>query len=98
MIRKTKKIFSSEEIATIRYHMVKNNIHLYNKKSIMRTVVGSVMIGVGLVTFLVPFTTIPLCIGGGVLVGYDVKALISRVRLEGKLYKLRCFKWLGVWR
>lgn len=95
--RDKKQRLSSLDIITARHYMSKD-ISTYNKRSLARTVGGVVLIGVGVGTFLIPFTTIPLCVAGAVLIGYDLKALIVRYKYEKNLIKLRCLMRLGVWR
>ena len=78
-----------EDVITTRYHMRKHGIVTYDNKSIIRTLVGVCMVGVGVATLFIPFTTIPLCMGGAGLIGYDLRALLHRVRYESHLIKIR---------
>ena len=78
---KNKKL-SHEDIIEAKYHMRNNNISTYTKRSLVRGVCGVVCIVAGVSTFLVPCTTIPLCILGAGLLGYDMKALIIKVSYE----------------
>ena len=88
-----KKKATHEDIACTRYHMRKNGIETYDKKSMVRSVIGGSMIVVGLTTFLVPFTTIPLCMCGAGLIGYDLRRLIKKVKYEYHLLKVRLLAW-----
>ena len=74
MKNKKKQKLSHTDIIFSRWHMKKAGIEPYNKRSIVRTSLGVALIGTGLVTFFVPFTTIPLCMAGAVMIGYDLKA------------------------
>lgn len=81
---------SSTERIVCRYYMSKD-IETYNKISIARGGLGVVCVAVGVVTWVIPFTTIPLLLLGGVLLGYDMKGFIRRVRYEAHLIKVRAF-------
>ena len=96
MRKQTTKKLSHEDIISARHGMSKD-IDTYNKRSMVRTLGGVVLIGAGISTYMIPFTTAPLCIAGAGLIGYDVKALLYRYRYERHLVKLRCLKFLGVW-
>ena len=87
--QKDNKKPTHEDIVCMRYHMRMQGITTYTKKSIIRTLIGGGMIIVGLATFLIPFTTIPLCVGGAGLIGYDMRALIHKIRYESHLIKIR---------
>ena len=76
-----------EDIITSRYYM-SEDIETYTKRSIIRCVFGGVCVVVGVSTWFIPFTTIPLLLLGGVMMGYDMKALIRRVRYEVRLKKM----------
>jgi len=88
-----KKKATPEEVVCARYHMKKYGIATYDNKSIIRTCVGVCMVVVGIATFLVPCTTIPLCVGGVGLIGYDLRALLQKVRYESHLVKMRLLLW-----
>lgn len=90
---KKKKRTTPEDIACARYHMRKNGIGTYDKKSMVRSVIGGSMIIIGLATLPIPCTTIPLCICGSGLIGYDLRRLIKKVRYESHLLKVRLFAW-----
>ncbi len=90
MVNKTKKEgLTALDISCARYHMKKAGIETYNKKSIMRMLIGGSMIVMGLVTFFVPFTTLPLCMCGAGLIGYDLKSLLKKIKYENHLLRLR---------
>ena len=82
-----------EDVVYTRYHMRRQGIATYDKKSIIRTCVGVCMIACGAATFFVPFTTIPLCVGGAGLIRYDMRALFHRVEYESHLAKVRLLAW-----
>ena len=82
-----------EDVICARYHMRRQGIATYNNKSIIRTCVGVCMVGVGVATLFIPFTTIPLCMGGAGLIGYDLRALLQRVRYESHRIKVRLLLW-----
>ncbi len=54
-------------------------------------VLGGCLIGLGLVTWFIPFTTIPLLIAGFLLIGLSKQELMEKIRKKFKLmlYKLR---------
>ena len=85
-----KKRMTPADIICIRYHMRRQGIATYDNKSIARTIIGVGMITVGIVTIPIPCTTIPLCMGGCVLVGYDLRTLIQRIKYEVHRLKVGC--------
>ena len=68
------KRLTPTQVISIRKHMSKD-ITTYTPISIMRIIAGVGCITAGLVTWFVPMTTLPLLTAGGVLLGYDCKAL-----------------------
>ena len=82
-----------EDVVTTRYHMRKHGIATYDKKSIIRTCAGVCMVGVGVATLFIPFTTIPLCVGGAGLIGYDMRALLKKAKYESHRIKVRLLLW-----
>ena len=54
-------------------------------------VLGGCLIGLGLVTWFIPFTTIPLLVAGFLLIGLSKQELMEKIRKKFKLmiYKLR---------
>ena len=84
-----KQPLTHEDIITARYHMANNGIDTYTKRSLVRGVCGVVCIVAGVSTFLVPCTTVPLCILGAGLLGYDMKPIITRVSYEFHLWRVR---------
>jgi len=93
----TNKKLSSTDIITTKHYMKLNNIEVYNKKSVLRSILGGFCIVVGITTFFIPFTTIPLCLIGGVLIGYDMKSLIKKIGYEKRLKILLIKKRFGLW-
>ena len=87
-----KKEYDCVEIIRYRQYMNKNNIDSYTKRSLIRSILGIGCIVVGLVTTFIPCTTIPLLLLGGSLMGYDMKALIKKLKYESHLIKLRLFR------
>lgn len=85
---KKKKTYSPEDIITKRYYM-NRHIKTYNKIGLIRIVTGSIMIITGIATIPIPMTTIPLLIGGGAMLGYDVGNLLVRIKYELRLALMR---------
>ncbi len=54
-------------------------------------ILGWCLVGLGLVTWFIPFTTIPLLIAGFLLIGLSKQELLEKIRKKFKLmlYKLR---------
>jgi len=71
-----KKEYTHEDIAVYRYN-THNKISSYNKIGLVRSLSGITCIGIGLITTLVPMTTIPLIMLGSYLLGYDSKIILS---------------------
>ena len=94
MKNKKNKINATNKIIALN-HMYKNNIKPYTNKSLFRTALGFTCIVFGVVTFFIPFTTMPLLILGGFLIGYDTKAFFKRIRYELHLVKLRFLKYVA---
>lgn len=71
-------------------------IEAYNVRSVYRSALGVGCIVLGFTTSFIPFTSIPLYILGGGLLGVDVVKLyytiMKRFKYEFNLFKLRCFK------
>jgi len=88
MRQHNKKNTTHEDIITTQYHMRKHGIVTYDKKSVMRSVIGCMMVVVGIATLFIPFTTIPLCVGGAGLIGYDLRALLQRIKYESHRIKI----------
>jgi len=76
------------DIMVSRYKMSRQCVP-YNPKSLIRTVLGISMIVVGIATWLIPFTTIPLLIGGGVMLGWDVSDYVKYVKYSLRLAYIR---------
>lgn len=75
-----------------KHHMQKNGIITYDKKSIIRTICGGVLLGVGVVTLPLPTGSIVLIMVGAGMIGYDIRALWRRVRYEAHLIKVRFWR------
>jgi len=86
------KTLSCEGVIFAQHHMKRNGIEPYTKKSLIRTITGVSLIALGVGTFIIPFTTLPLCVGGGVLLGCDVQALTKKYKYELNLLKMRLLK------
>lgn len=82
-----RKEMTPTQIITARHRMSKD-ISTYNKTNIIRCACGVVCVVVGIATTPIPMTTIPLLLLGGVMMGYDMKALIRKVRYEVRLKKI----------
>lgn len=90
-MRKNKQINPIDKVV-FRKKLKDNGIETYNKlsfKSVCRSVLGVSCIIVGVGTFYIPFTTIPLCIIGGGLIGIDINKYIKRFNYEFNLIKIR---------
>ena len=85
---RNKRTLSPTQIITARHNMSKD-ITTYTKRSTIRCVFGGVCVVIGVATWVIPFTTIPLLLLGGVMMGYDMKALIRRVRYEVRLKRIK---------
>jgi len=66
-------------------HNTHNIIDTYNKIGVVISIGGIGCIALGLATTPVPFTTAPLIITGGVLLGYDMKIILPKVYYKIKL-------------
>lgn len=85
---------SHEDIVCYNHTMSKLGIVKYNKRSVVRAVLGGVMVTIGISTLMLPTGSIPLIIVGSGLLGYDVKAFISKARYEIHVLKLRYLGWV----
>jgi hypothetical protein len=81
--RAKKKVMTPEDIMTSRYYISKD-ISTYNKICLIRGIAGVVCIGVGVATWLVPFTTIPLITLGAYLLGYNAKVMFKYAKFQSK--------------
>jgi len=77
-----KTTLSYKDIVYCRWVMCNHHITTYNKKSLRRSLCGVGCIALGVCTALVPFTTIPLCVLGAGLLGFDIRPLILRIKYE----------------
>lgn len=84
------RTYTPENIITWR-HGAGRQIDTYTKKSAVRSLLGCVMIGCGVVTLPLPTGSIFLIMFGAGLLGYDAKVLFSRMKYELNLLKLRRF-------
>lgn len=89
MVFRSKNYISPIERIVYSKLMKDLGIEPYYKRGLIRSVVGVGCVIIGLVTFAVPFTTIPLLLFGGSLIGYDIKSLIGRFKYEGHLIKIK---------
>ena len=74
-----------------------NHIDTYTPISLARSIGGGVSIGIGIATWFIPFTTIPLLAVGTALLGYDYKVLSRTVLFHTKevlffIYRHRTLK------
>jgi hypothetical protein len=90
MLPKQPKTYSPEDIIVWRYR-THSNISTYDKNSAVRSFLGAVCVIVGVSTLWLPSGSMLLIGLGCGLLGYDVKGLISRVKYEINLFKLRGF-------
>jgi hypothetical protein len=89
MINKTKKKqYKKEDIIAYRLSLEKRGIRTYNVSSFVRSSCGVGCIIVGFTTSLIPFTSIPLYIIGGGLLGIDVISLYYSIKKIVK-YEIR---------
>lgn len=96
-----KKTYKKEDIIIYRSSLKKRGIRIYSKASAFRFVVGVGCVALGVITSLIPFSSIPLYVIGGGLMGFDVvKAYYSIkgfVKYEFKLYVLTASALFGEW-
>ena len=85
---KTKrKIMTPTDIITTRYYMSKE-LKPYNKRSIIRTIIGSVFIIYGFATILLPTFSVFFIGIGCSMVGYDFRSIYQRIKYEVNLRKI----------
>ncbi len=96
MIKRNKTLTTEEylRIVEIRNHFNKNNIALFNKRNKARFVLGSVLFGVGIISFPIPFITIPILLFAGGLMGWTLKDAINKKKALKYLIKYQIAKRL----
>ena len=89
MVTQKKKTYTPEDIVV--YNMgIGKDIDTYTKISLIRSACGVVSIGIGIGTWFIPMTTVPLISLGCWLLGYDSKALGRKARYKIGLF----FDWI----
>ncbi len=73
---------------------ISKDITTYTPTSLIRSVVGGMCVGVGIITLPLPTGSILLIMCGAGLIGYDVRALIKRIVYEMKLVKIKVYAWV----
>ncbi len=83
-----KQRYSHEDVIKYKRMMRELFITTYNPRSIIRTIIGVLLIAVGVVTSFVPFTSIPCYIMGGLFLGVDIIAYYNNIKKRVK-YELK---------
>ncbi len=96
MIKGNKTLTSEEYLRIIetRNHFNKNNIALFNKRNKTRFVFGVVLFGIGIISFPIPFITIPILIFSGGLMGWTLKDVINKKKALKHIIKYKIAKRL----
>lgn len=84
------KKYTREDIIAYRHSLKRRGIRTYKISSLVRSVCGIGCIGVGLATSFIPFTSIPLYIVGGGLLGYDILSIYYSIK-KVVIYEVRLF-------